>query len=155
VTPPMSYRVRCGRCWGYAISLAMSACSFFTPGAFCQVSRRSRAAHTGPHSRGASKSRSAPWAPRTDPPLCPHRPTRDGWTRRSGDGGGNCALPLVGWALTAKERRWCLKTNVRMRDNGKKRKKRLREIRRLRRCGNGNVNENISCLRKQEGLYRA
>jgi hypothetical protein len=48
-----------------------------------------------------------------------------------------------------------LKTNVRMK-GGKKRKKRVRERRRLRRCVNGNVNEKVYCLierRKHEDWY--
>lgn len=37
----------------------------------------------------------------------------------------------------------------------KKKNKRvsLRERQRLRRCGNGDVNENVTCLRKLEGLH--
>jgi hypothetical protein len=54
-----------------------------------------------------------------------------------------------------KERKWSLKTNVRIREGyrEKKRKKSVRERLRLRFCGNGNVNENVSCFLKQEGLH--
>lgn len=60
-------------------------------------------------------------------------------------------------ALAAKERRWSLKTNLRTRGgyHEKKRKRRVTERRRLRCCGNGNVNVNVSCLRKKEGFHRA
>jgi len=68
-------------------------------------------------------------------------------------------LLSIGSELVVKERKWSLKMNVRTkaRYHEKKRRKTVRVRRRLRRCENGNVNENVSCLfeiGKQEGLHR-